>query len=237
MSNKDYKRNDIQKPQHVIHPAIDPLSSKNIMLSDEKIKNTLEKFDISLDKPIIGQISRFDKWKDPVGVIRIFEKVKKKIDCRLVLCGSMATDDPEGREIYEKVRKVAEPHIKKGDLKLITVEDDTLVNALQRAFDVTIQKSWREGFGLTVTESLWKGTPVVASNRGGIRLQIDDGVNGFLLEPDDDDSFVKKIIFLLENKNERKKMGINGERKVKEKFLITRLLEDYIDLLTTVLKN
>ncbi len=235
LSNESYKRNDIKKPQHIIFPAIDPLSLKNKELPKKRIESYLDRFDIQTDKPIIGQVSRFDKWKDPSGVIDIFKEVKKKIDCRLVLCGSMATDDPENMKIYDQVRRKAEPLVKKGDINFITIENDRLVNVLQRTFAVTLQKSYREGFGLTVSESLWKGTPVVATNRGGIPLQIENGVNGFLLEPDDKKGFVEKITYLLKNPEKAKDMGLKGRETVKEKFLITRLLENHLDLLNDVL--
>jgi len=159
LSCEEYKKEDLPVQQRIIQPAIDPLDTKNIELSKSDISKYLKKFGVPTDKPLITQISRFDKWKDPVGVVEVFKEVKKKIDCRLVLCGSMATDDPEGMKIYERVQRRVRSLTKSGDVILITVENNILVNALQRSSDVIIQKSKREGFGLTVTEALWKGKP------------------------------------------------------------------------------
>jgi trehalose synthase len=231
VSNDIYMHGDLPVDQHIIPPAIDPLSAKNIEINDGIIPKTLEKFGIPTDKPFITQISRFDKWKDPLGVIKIFERVKEKIDCRLILCGSMASDDPEGIEIYEKVREKADAFTKDNDIILITVENNILVNILQRTSDVVIQKSLREGFGLTVTEALWKGKPVVASNIGGIPLQLQDGETGFLLEPKDIKGFADKIIDLFENPDMGKHMGMKGKEFIRRNFLITRLLSDYLDLI------
>jgi len=233
VSNKLYLRSDLPTDHRIIPPAIDPLSPKNIEIIDGIIPRTLKKFGVPTDKPLITQISRFDKWKDPLGVLEIFALVKEKVDSRLILCGSMAMDDPEGLKIYEKVKEKAKPFIKKGDVILITVENNLLVNILQRVSDVIIQKSVREGFGLTVTEALWKRKPVVASNIGGIPLQIEDGKNGFLLDPNDIKGFAEKIIEILKHPTLGKELGEKGRETVKEKFLITRLLSDYLDLLKT----
>ncbi len=233
VSNKLYLRSDLPTDHRIIPPAIDPLSPKNIEIIDGIIPRTLKKFGVPTDKPLITQISRFDKWKDPLGVLEVFALVKEKVDSRLILCGSMAMDDPEGLKIYEKVKEKAKPFIKKGDVILITVENNLLVNILQRVSDVIIQKSVREGFGLTVTEALWKRKPVVASNIGGIPLQIEDGKNGFLLDPDDIKGFAEKIIEILKHPTLGKELGKKGREIVKEKFLITRLLSDYLDLLKT----
>lgn len=231
ISNEKYKKADLLLRQRVILPAIDPLSPKNTEISQGVISKYLKKFHVPTDKPLITQISRFDKWKDPEGVIEIFRLVKEKVDCRLVLCGSMAMDDPGGSAIYEKVMRKAGRLIKNGDVILITHENSILVNALQRSAAVVIQNSAREGFGLTVTEALWKRTPVVASNIGGIPLQITDGENGFLASPSDTQDFADKTIHILQNPDLAKDMGSKGRRIVRENFLITRLLSDYIDLL------
>jgi trehalose synthase len=231
VSNKLYLRSDLPIDHRIISPALDPLSPKNMALDKKLIRKTLERFDIPNDKPLITQISRFDKWKDPLGVLQVFQQVKEKVDCRLVLCGSMATDDPEGLKIYEQVKTEAKDYIKNRDVVLLTVENNVLVNVLQRHSDVIIQKSTREGFGLTVTEALWKGTPVVASNIGGIPLQISDGENGFLFEPDDVSGFAGQIIEILQNPDLAKKIGKQGRETVRSKFLITRLLANYLDLL------
>ncbi len=198
------------------------------------ISKYLNKFGINTDKPLITQISRFDKWKDPEGVIEAFKLVKEKIDCRLVLCGDMATDDPEGSEMYSRVCQKAGDLMEKGDLMLITAGHNILVNALQRKSAVIIQKSSREGFGLSVTEALWKGTPVVASNVGGIPLQIADGENGFLVEPNDTKGFADRIIKILRNPDLAEEMGKKGKEIVRNNFLLTRLLLDYLDLLNEI---
>ncbi len=235
VSMERYKRKDLPVEQFVIPPAIDPLTPKNMPLEKSTIDKFLAKFNIPLDKPLITQISRFDPWKDPLGVIEVFKKVKEVKDVRLILCGSMASDDPEGYRIYEEVKKKAKKLIENGDVILITSENNILVNVLQRVSSIIIQKSTREGFGLTVTEALWKGTPVVASRVGGITLQIKDGWNGFLLDPYDYDGFAKKIIELLENPDLARELGKNGTEFVRKNFLITRLILQHLKLLGEIL--
>ncbi len=235
VSMENYKRKDLPVEQVVIPPAIDPLTPKNMPLNKETIEKYLAKFRIPTDKPIITQISRFDPWKDPLGVIEVFKRVKEVKDVRLVLCGSMASDDPEGYKIYEEVKKKAKKLIESGDVILLTTENNILVNVLQRVSSVIIQKSTREGFGLTVTEALWKGTPVVASNVGGITLQIKDGWNGFLLNPHDYDGFARKILQILSDKALAEELGKNGIEHVRKNFLITRLLLQHLELLGRVL--
>lgn len=230
ISSENYRLEKFPIPQKVIAPAINPESPKNIDLSPSEITRQCKKFNIPRDKPIITQVSRFDRLKDPMGVIKIFKKVKSKIDCRLVLCGSMAVDDPEGIQVYEQILNCAQKMIDNKDIIIFTIESDILVNVLQRISSVIIQKSIREGFGLTVSEALWKETPVVASNVGGIPLQITDGENGFLVKPLDYNGFADRIIYLLENPSKAEQIGKKGKEIVREKFLITRLLTDYIDL-------
>ncbi|HOE14819.1 MAG TPA: glycosyltransferase [Candidatus Saccharicenans sp.] len=229
VSNEKYKKKDLPVPQRVHYPTIDPFSPKNMPLDKNTIKKYLNKFGIPNGKPIITQISRFDKWKDPEGVVRVFELVKKQVDCRLVLCGNLATDDPEGQIIYKRLVQ------KTGDMKdviLILEENNILVNALQSTASVVIQKSLREGFGLTVTEALWKRRPVVASNVGGIPLQIIDGKTGFLVEPDDLEGFARRIIKLLKEPELGRELGENGREHVKKNFLITRNLLDYLNIIS-----
>lgn len=233
VSNKHYLRSDLPINQRIIPPAIDPLSAKNKEIDEAIIPKTLERFQIPTDKPLLTQISRFDKWKDPLGVLDVYKKVRKEVDCRLILCGSMAADDPEGIEIYETVKEQAGKLLDSGDVILLTVENNLLVNVLQRVSDVIIQKSIREGFGLTVTEALWKGRPVVASNVGGIPLQIRDGKNGFLLESGDNIGFAKKIIALLSDQDMAQSIGNAARESVRSSFLITRLLGDYLELLSS----
>ncbi len=234
VSDEKYKIKDIAVEQRVVRPAIDPLSPKNKEISKDVISKYLKKFGIKTDKPLITQVARFDKWKDPLGVIDIFKIVKKEVDCRLVLCGSKAADDPESEEIYNKVMSKAKKLVENGDVKLITTENHILVNSLQRSSAVIVQKSIREGFGLAVTEALWKGKPVVASNVGGIPIQIKDGINGFLVEPHDTEGFAEKIIEILQKPELAKEMGKNGKEIVRNKFLITKLISDHLDILNSV---
>ena len=235
VSSEKYKKNDLPIEQIIIQPVIDPLTPKNKIISDKDIAKYLKIFGVPTDKPVITQISRFDKWKDPKGVLDIFKIVKKEIDCRLVLCGSMASDDPEGVQIYEKIKQQANHLIENRDVILITSENSILVNALQRSSEVIIQKSLREGFGLTITEALWKGTPVVASNVGGIPLQVEHEKTGYLFEPNDIEAFAAKIIDILANPKDAKEIAQAGKEYVREHFLITRLVENYFDILANVL--
>jgi trehalose synthase len=236
ISSPKYRRDDLPVFQRVIYPAIDPLSPKNMDLSDGTIAKTMKKFGIPMDKPILSQVSRFDKWKGTDGVLDIFEAVRRKVDCRLVICGSMATDDPEGQQIFEKIRRRANDLVLKGDVMLITSENNILVNALQRSSAVVLQKSAKEGFGLTVTEALWKAKPVVASNVGGIAHQIIDGQNGFLRESGDSQGFIDAVLELMANPALGETLGKRGKETVRQKFLLTRLLSDYLDLLNDIMK-
>lgn len=233
-SNEEYKKDDIFLEQRIIYPVIDPLSSKNMELSENVISKFLKKFGVPTDKPLLTQISRFDKWKDPEGVLEVFKLVKSRVECRLVLCGSMATDDPEGVKIFKQVEKKANDLIAKGDVILITSENNILVNALQRRSDVIIQKSIREGFGLVISEALWKEKPVVASNVGGIPLQIEDQKNGFLVDPHDNEGFAERIIEIMKHPNLGKELGKEGKEVIRKKFLVTRLLSDYLDLMRNI---
>jgi trehalose synthase len=234
VSDEKYMKEDLPIEHSIIHPVIDPLSSKNMTLKSSLMNKTLKKYGIPIDRPLVTQISRFDKWKDPLGVIEMFKIVRAKVPCRLVLCGSMATDDPEGIEIYEKVVQSVKNLTKNNDVILLTAEDSILVNVLQRTSAVIIQKSTREGFGLTVAEALWKETPVIASNVGGIPLQIIDGENGYLIDPDDIQTGAERIIALLQNHGEAKRMGTRGKELIRQKFLITRHLYDDLKLLNEV---
>ena len=237
ISNEAYRKDDLAMDDIIIYPAIDPLTEKNRVLSKENIEEEMAKHNIPIDKPIISQISRFDIWKDPEGVIEVFRKVRETTDCRLVMCGSMASDDPEGGEIFKRVEEKARDLTESGDVILVINAEEVFVNALQTVSDVVIQKSIREGFGLTVSEALWKGTPVVTSNVGGIPLQIKDGENGFLCEPTDNDAFAEKIVTLLNDRDLREHMGRKGKEHVKDNFLITRLMSDYLDLFSSILQD
>lgn len=225
VSTEKFKRS-IPTPTFLIPPSIDPLSPKNEDVKETKIQRYLSKKGIDLDKPIVCQVSRFDKWKDPLGVIRAFELVREKVDCKLVMMGGMATDDPEGPAIYNRVVDACAGN---PDIALITEDNNFLVNCLQRASDVAVQKSLKEGFALTVSEALWKGTPVVGSNVGGIPLQIKNGKTGYLVE--DVEHCARSITKLLKNPKLARKIGSQGKEYVRDNFLITRHLHDYVKML------
>jgi trehalose synthase len=237
VSLQEYKKTDIKIPQTVIHPAIDPLTPKNKPVSENKITKYLSKFEIDRKKPIISQVSRFDPWKDPIGVVKVFELIRRKMNCQLVLLGQFATDDPEGHKIILSLQKKVEKSPFKNDVKLLVVDNAFLVNCLQRASSVVIQKSLKEGFGLTVTEALYKGTPVVASNVGGIPLQVINGENGFLHEPYNLKGFSDSVIKLLKDEKLRMTLGNAGKEHVKKNFLITRLMLDWIKLMNKVISE
>lgn len=234
ISSEIYKHPAIRIPQKIISPSIDPLSPKNKELSAETIRKYLDEHRIPTDKPLVTQVSRFDPWKDPEGVLRVFEQVKQQVDCRLVYVYNMAGDDPEGIRIYERMAKAANSYLEQGDILFVRGDDPILVNVMQRASDVILQKSTREGFGLVVTEALWKQTPVVASNVGGIPTQIIDGKTGFLVDPNDIDGCAEKVTMLLEDKDLAKEIGVRAREYVREHFLITRHLLDYLNLLVNL---
>jgi trehalose synthase len=219
--------------QYLISPSIDPLSDKNKELSQQTIDSVLEKYVIPKDKPIITQISRFDYLKDPVGVIQAFEMVRKSIDCRLVFAGGTASDDPESEKVLAEVKERVggNPDI---HILLVPPESDVEINALQRASTVIVQKSHREGFGLTVTEALWKAKPVVASAVGGITLQVKNRFTGLLSYGIEGTAYA--IRQLLNNPEYARWLGQNGREHVRYNFLITRHLRDYL-LLFLVLEH
>jgi trehalose synthase len=210
--------------QFLIAPSIDPLSDKNRELPQEVIDGVLNKYGIPKDKPIITQISRFDRLKDPLGVIATYRLVKKHIDCRLLLAGGTATDDPEGQKVFEEVMESANGD---PDIHILSIsQNDLEINALQRASTVIIQKSLKEGFGLTVSEALWKSKPIVASNVGGIPLQIKHKHSGLLCYSAEGAAFAVKQF--LSSPDYARKIGENGHENVKNNFLITRHLRDYM---------
>jgi len=205
-------------------PAINPFNLKNRELSDKEIDERLAHYNIPTDLPLVVQVSRFDPWKDPVGVLEAFKRARKEIDATLVLLGNFATDDPEGEQIYESLCACRDERI----LILTSGDDSALVNALQRRAAVVLQKSLREGFGLTVSEAMWKGTPVIGGNVGGIRYQIEDGINGFLVSSVE--QAATRIVQLLKDKELRDQMGERAREIVREKFLLPRYVEQYFDL-------
>lgn len=229
-----FAQSDLPNEKSLIAPAIDPLTMKNREMDRSKRVQALEDHGIQLDKPILSQVSRFDKWKDPLGVVEVFKKVKKSIDAQLVLLGAPASDDPEGQEIFRELKSRIEGI---EDITIINKHSDLLVNAIQSLSDVVIQKSKREGFGLTVTEALWKGTPVVASDVGGIPLQVIDEETGFLCDPEDYDCFAQRIVQVMEDESLRKEIGKNGKEHVKNNFLITRLMLEWIQQIKAILRS
>lgn len=216
----------------VMKPAIDPLSLKNMPLPKSTVGKYLKKAGVDPKRPLISQVSRFDKWKDPFGVLKVFDLIRREMDCQLLLVGDLALDDPEGQQVYEQLSSKVKG---RKDVRVIVGAHDIMVNVIQRASDVVLQKSLREGFGLTVSEALWKGTPVVASKVGGIPAQVIDGETGYLVDPQDYEGMAKKVMDLLSSRNLREKMGERGQHHVKENFLITRLIEDWVDLWTEML--
>jgi len=222
MSLPDYAQ-DLAVPQIFFTPAIDPFTIKNRELTDAEIDDRLAHHGIPDDLPIVAQIARFDRWKDPKGVIEAFRIARRQIDATLVLLGNVATDDPEGQQVFESLLDCKEERI-----LILTAEDSALVNALQRRAAVVLQKSLREGFGLTVTEAMWKGAAVIGGDCGGIRHQIEDGRTGFLVSSVE--QAAERIVRLLRDPALRRSLGSAAREAVREKFLMSRLAEQYLDL-------
>lgn len=219
-----------------IPPAIDALSPKNIALPDALARQVLDWIGLRLDMPLIAQVARFDPWKDPMGVIQAYRLVRERIPrLQLVLAGSMALDDPEAWGIYERIRAEAEADPLIHVFTNLTGVGNIEVNAIQRLADVVVQKSVREGFGLVVSEALWKGTPVVAGRTGGIPLQMADGVGGYLV--DDVPGCADAIERLLSDPAGAAELADAGRRRVREHFLLPRLLLNEIDLLTRIVND
>ena len=224
------------KIKYIMPPSIDPLSDKNRELSWSEVERILNKFGVDPEKPIIIQVARFDPWKDPIGAIDTYRIVKRKIpNVQLLLIASMAHDDPEGWIYFEKTIRHAgeDPNIY--FLTNLVGVGAKEVNAFQRASTVALQLSIREGFGLAVTEAMWKKKPIVARPSGGIKLQVIDGVNGYLVQNIEDAA--EKIIHLIKNRDLRERMGENAYRHVLENFIITRHLEKYLNLFKILSKN
>lgn len=226
----DYVKEDLTQPQiFSVPPAIDPLSPKNSDLPLDTVHAILERYGVDPQRPMITQISRFDPWKDPLGVIDCYRACKKEFpELQLVMVASMASDDPEGWDWYERtVRRAGEDfdiHI----LSNLNGVGNIEVNAFQRAARVVIQKSVREGFGLVVSEALWKGRPVVAGNVGGIPLQIVNGKTGFLVNTVEE--CTEKVLYLLQHREEAERMGAMGVEYIRDNFLTTRYLRDYLSI-------
>ena len=213
----------------IVPPAIDPLSPKNMALSPEDAAFVCDQFGIDTDRPLICQVSRFDPWKDPIGVIDAYRMVREEIpEVQLALVGSMATDDPEGWEFFHRTFRYADGD---PDIKILNNLNNVgaiEVNAFQSQADVCVQKSIREGFGLTVTEALWKGRPVVAGDVGGIPLQIEDGTSGFLVSTPKEAA--QRCGQILQDPEMAKRIGRAGKENAREHFLTPRLLRDWLNV-------
>ncbi len=221
------------RKKYFVPPAIDPLSPKNKNITERMAKKILESFNVDANKPLVIQISRFDIWKDPIGVIKAYKIAKKKIpELQLVLAGSLAHDDPEGWKIYKKIEKYVTKDKNISLLSNLSNFGNIEVNVFQRASNIVLQKSIREGFGLTVSEAGWKGTPVIGSKVGGIKLQIIDGKTGYLVG--NIKECADKIIYLLENPTEGEKLGLNAKKYIQKKFILPRLLRDHLRIYTSL---
>jgi trehalose synthase len=218
-------------PQYLIPPSINPLSEKNRDLVPAELESVRTEFGIDADRPLLVQISRFDRFKDPVGVIRAYRLVRNVAPVQLVLAGGGAADDPEGKAVLEDVMEAAE---KDPDIHVLLLPSDAhkTVNALQRLADIVLQKSTREGFGLTVTEGLWKGKPVIGGDVGGIRLQVTNYQTGYLVNTPE--GAAHRIRYLLHHRDRMKQMGDAGREFVRENFLQTRHLRDYLTLMLAI---
>jgi trehalose synthase len=227
---QEYVPAGIEAGVNIVPPAIDPLSPKNMALSPDDAAFVCEQFGIDPDRPLLCQVSRFDPWKDPIGVIDAYKVVTREVpDAQLALVGSMATDDPEGWEFFHRTYRYADGD---PDIKILNNLNNVgaiEVNAFQSQADVVVQKSIREGFGLTVTEALWKGRPTVASRVGGIPLQIDDGKGGYLVSSSEEAA--RRCIEVLSDPELAKRLGRAGKSRVREHFLTPRLLRDWLLLL------
>ncbi|MGX2039231.1 glycosyltransferase [Methylocaldum sp. MU1018] len=219
--------------QCLIPPSIDPLSDKNADLPEHEIDGVCERFGIDRERPVILQVSRFDQFKDPVGVIEAYRIAKHFLpEIQLVLAGGSATDDPEGDAVLAQARQAADGD---SDVHVLLLPPDAhrTINALQRAADLVVQKSLREGFGLTVTEALWKGKPVIGGDTGGIRLQVIDHHTGFLVNTPEGAAL--RIRYLLHDRRKIEEMGHKARQFVRDNFLITRHLREYLTLMTSLL--
>jgi len=235
VSSESYKKKDLPVDQRIIFPAIDPLSAKNRDISYDEMMKHIRKAGIPNTKPTITQVSRMDIWKDPEGLLEIFKLVRENIDCRLIYVYDLASDDPEGEYVFQKTYRKAKKLVDNGDVLFILGNSQLLVNAIQRYSDVLVQNSIKEGFCLCVTEALWKGKPVVGNKVGGIPVQLKEAENGFLVEPKNREAFAEKVTQLLSNPDMAHDMGVKAREMVRDNFLITRLLLDYLNMMNELL--
>jgi len=215
-------------PQYIIPPSIDPLSEKNCPLPDYEIENVYTEFNLDPELPLITQVSRYDRFKDPLGVIEAYKLASKLTPLQLVLAGGGASDDPEGEMVLNEVKEASNgaPNI---HVLLLPADANRTINALQRASDIILQKSIREGFGLTVSEGMWKGKPVIGGDTGGIRLQVINHFTGFLVRTPEGAAL--RTRYLLHRRDKLEDMGMRAKRFVRENFLITRHLREYLTLM------
>jgi trehalose synthase len=223
---------DLPIPQLLIAPSIDPLSEKNRELTEAEISRITDRFGIDRKRPLLVQVSRFDRFKDPLGVIRAFRMIQASFGCQLVLAGGGADDDPEAAQVLSEVQEAAGRH---PDIHVLNLPSDSNleINALQRAATVVLQKSTREGFGLTVTEAMWKGKPVIAGAVGGIPSQVTHGVHGFLVHSPEGAAF--RLRSLLSHPKAAARMGERAREHVRQNFLIVRHVRDYLLLMLVLL--
>lgn len=219
-------------PLFLIPPSIDPLSEKNVELPEKEISFYMDSWGLKRDIPILTQVSRFDRFKDPVGVIQAYRLIKKYVPVQLVLAGGGASDDPEGQQVLNEVKSFAgeDP-----DVHILELPPDAHreINALQRGSSIILQKSTKEGFGLTVTEGLWKSKPVIGGDTGGIRLQVINYYTGFLVNTPEGTAM--RIRYLLKHPEIVEAMGINARQYVLDNFLITRHLREYLTLICSLI--
>jgi trehalose synthase len=232
---RDYVPAGMDGHVNIVPPAIDPLAPKNMALSPEDAAYVCNQFGIDVDRPLVTQVSRFDPWKDPLGVIDAYRIVKEQMpSVQLALVGSMASDDPEGWDFFNATVAHADGdpdiHILNNFNNVGSIE----VNAFQSQSDVLIQKSTREGFGLTVTEAIWKGRPFIGGNVGGIPLQVEDGVSGYLV--DSVDACAQRTLDILRDPALGKALGRRGKEHVRKHFLMPRYLRDYLRIFTELLE-
>jgi trehalose synthase len=221
-------------PQFIIRPSINPLNETNRHLGPSEMESIVAGHGIDPNRQLLVQVSRFDRFKDPVGVIRMFLMVSHVTPVQLVLAGGGAADDPEGDAVYKEVKDAANRH---PDIHVLQLPSDAhkTVNALQRAADIVLQKSTREGFGLTVAEALWKGKPVIGGDTGGIRVQVHDYHTGFLVNTAE--GAAHRVRYLLRNRELMREMGEKGREFVRENFLLTRQLREYLTLMHSLRKG
>jgi trehalose synthase len=222
----------------LIPPGIDPLSPKNFDLTHEQCRRIMSWVGIDTTRPVVTQVSRFDPWKDPLGVIRIYREARRHVPgLQLALLGSMALDDPEAWDLFETIRFEVEDDDDVIVATNLTGVGNLEVNVFQRKSDVVVQKSIREGFGLIVSETLWKGTPMVAGNTGGIPIQMPPGTGGYLVDPHDEEMMAERVVELIEDPELRKRLGAAGREVVRENFLITRYVIDELELLVDLVEE